>query len=360
MSCIFFFRWDLHSRGGVSNYLDILTEGIQKKGVDVISVPNVDIHRISKIRYIFVIFTTFLNYKQLLKKYKPHAVQFHPSFDRVWFFRDILFLLMTPNKLKIIFFRGWREELFNEVIKINILRSILSRVINGASRIFVLSEVAFKSLKKIGIKSSKLKRTTTMVIADNYSNTRNFNSNQVNVLFCGRLERKKGIYELLTSARLVLKINKNINFNFVGSGSQINKLENLTKKYNLEKSVNILGNLRGYDKYEAYKNADLFILPSYTEGFPNVYTEALAAGLPILITKVGGISDVFKNGKNGFFIDTIPPSPRKIAELIILLSSNKKLREKMSINNTSEALENYDSKILIESMHQQYSLFYER
>jgi len=356
MSKIFLFRWDLRSRGGVSNYLDILTEGIKSKGIDVINIPSKNISNLSKINYLIVIIETLLNYKQMLKKYNPHIVQFNPSFDKVWLFRDIFFLLMTPKKSKIIFFRGWRNELFSKVIKISILKNLINRVINGANKVFVLSESIMNDLKNIGIDSKKLNQTTTMVITDNYLNLREFNSTKITVMFCGRLERKKGIYELLQAARLVTKINGSINFNFVGDGSQIEKLKRLKEEYNLSNNVSVLGNLRGLKKYDAYKNSDIFILPSYTEGFPNVYTEALAAGLPVIITKVGGIPEVFIDGKNGYLIEKIPPSPREIAKIILTLSSDRNLRREISRANTLEALKKYDSKVLIDKMIGHYNI----
>lgn len=83
--------------------------------------------------------------------------------------------------------------------------------------------------------------------------------------------------------------------------------------------------------------SDVFVLPSLSEGFPVVSLEAMASGLPIVATKVGGLPEIVKDGENGFLVE--PKSPEQIAERVLLFLNNDELRQRISRNNKEKVKE---------------------
>lgn len=111
-----------------------------------------------------------------------------------------------------------------------------------------------------------------------------FNVKHFTILFLSRIHPKKGI-ELLIEAASSLK-EKNFKISIAGEGEEeyIHSLKKLIKQKKMEERVELLGGIYGNEKWELYKKADLFVLPTYSENFGLVITEALAAGVPVITT----------------------------------------------------------------------------
>lgn len=120
-------------------------------------------------------------------------------------------------------------------------------------------------------------------------------------------------------------INKipNAVFVIIGSGDENYKkeLDELVKKLGLTGKVRFLG--ARSDIYDLIKDFNVFLLTSKQEGFPLVIIEAMAAGVPVISTNVGGISEVIKNNETGILIP--PESPKELSKAVIELLSDKKL-----------------------------------
>jgi len=99
--------------------------------------------------------------------------------------------------------------------------------------------------------------------------------------------------------------------------------------------------------------SDIFVLPSLSESFGIVNIEAMASGLPIIATKVGGIPEIIKDGENGFLVE--PKNPEQIAERILYLLSNNNIRRSISFNNKEKA-KNYSWDLIVNKLIAVYSL----
>ena len=118
------------------------------------------------------------------------------------------------------------------------------------------------------------------------------------ILFVGRLVEKKGVHNLLAAMQRVLKSSPKATLVLVGDGTQRHDLERMAERLEIAGSVRFLGKLPHEQLPEYYAAADLFVGPSVvdrsgdTEGLGVVFIEAASAGLAMVGTSVGGISDV--------------------------------------------------------------------
>jgi glycogen(starch) synthase len=113
-----------------------------------------------------------------------------------------------------------------------------------------------------------------------------------------------------------------------GDGPERHRIETLTKSLDGNHRVLLPGhvsNLRAY-----YAMADLMVLPSHSEGSPNVLLEAMAAGLPIVATRVGGVPEIVRHGQSAILVE--PRKPRALANGISLLLADHSLARQLGAN----------------------------
>lgn len=126
--------------------------------------------------------------------------------------------------------------------------------------------------------------------------------------------------------------NPNIKYWICGKGSEEENLEEQIKKLNLENQVFLLGYRS--DIKELLNAADCFLFTSLQEGLPRSTMEAMAAGLPCVISKIRGNIDLIEEGRGGYLCD--PHSSNEFSEVISKLANDTALREKMSCYNLKE------------------------
>jgi len=211
---------------------------------------------------------------------------------------------------------------------------------NYGSRIFVLPD---------GIDSEKFKGFSKQAIR----NKLKIDYKDKIVLFVGGLKEVKGIVFLIEAFKIINKKLPDARLFLVGDGPEKNNLENAVKEGGLEGKVTFIGKVENQKIPEYMALADIFVLPSLSEGLGIVNLEAMASGLPIVATNVGGIPEVVKDGENGFLVD--PEDSQKIAEKVLLLLEDSGLRKNISDNN-KEKVKKYSLDIVVEKLMGIYSL----
>ncbi len=153
----------------------------------------------------------------------------------------------------------------------------------------------------------------------------------INLLYVGALNDAKGIQDLLKSIQILDVSNIQVNLNIVGVGEKSEEYKHLVKSMNLENGIIFHGYIENGQKlYNFYKQADLFILPSYSEGFPRVLIESAVFGAIPLTTTVGGISEMFQNEINCMTINV--GEPEDIAKKVTYLINNPVLYRRLRTN----------------------------
>jgi len=140
------------------------------------------------------------------------------------------------------------------------------------------------------------------------------------ICFIGRCEREKGVFDLIKAFEIINREINNAYLLLIGDGKDKSIVINIIEKKALSKKVIIKSNII-HDAIPDYLNAsDVFVLPSYSEGMPNVILEALACELPVVATNVGGIPEVISY--NNAELLCSPGDYTSLAKIIIKIILN--------------------------------------
>jgi len=166
-----------------------------------------------------------------------------------------------------------------------------------------------------------------------------------------RLNKKPDDIFLVTSGRLTHKnatddiisalasLPKNISLIIIGKGEDGPKLQKQARDLAVENRVKFLGFIPYAELPKYLSVCDIFIRPSRSEGFGNSFIEAMATGLPVIATPVGGIVDFVDDKETGIFCS--PDNPQSIVRAVILLLNDKMLAEQMAQKAKSRVAERY-------------------
>lgn len=190
---------------------------------------------------------------------------------------------------------------------------VLGRVLRGAERVVVFTaEQRGVMAAKYGIDPERIVVIPNGVADAFYYDGERFPRPKPRLLFVGRLAIQKNLPLLL---RALAGISNQFETTIVGDGALEGSLKELAARLDL-RNVRFYGRADGDELRELYRNADVFVLPSEREGMPLVLLEALAMGLPVVATDIGGTRDVVRNGGNGLLV----PSDDAVALRTALLS----------------------------------------
>ncbi|MBI2055901.1 MAG: glycosyltransferase family 4 protein [Candidatus Sungbacteria bacterium] len=153
------------------------------------------------------------------------------------------------------------------------------------------------------------------------------------IITISRLVSKNGVDILIEAIAEVKKEIPDIQCHIIGDGPELESYKLKTKSYKLENNIHFFGAVPYSDISEYLHNADVFVRPSRSEGMGNAFIEALAAGLPIIGTPVGGILDIIEDGKTGLLSNA--DQADDLAEKIMTLFNNRALAQSIVINGRS-------------------------
>lgn len=145
--------------------------------------------------------------------------------------------------------------------------------------------------------------------------------------FVGRLVQAKGLTYLFSATKELQKKHSNVVVLIVGDGPQRTELETMAA----DLGINVVFAGWQSDPRPFYSMMDVFVLPSFFEGLPNVVLEAMAMNKPVIATKVGGNLDVIANGENGFLVGT--RDSHQLASALTTLIENEDVRHRMGKAN---------------------------
>lgn len=161
----------------------------------------------------------------------------------------------------------------------------------------------------------------------------------------------KGHGVLIEAARLVSATMPEARFAFVGDGLLRPHLEERVRALGLQGHIYFLGPRK--DVPEILASGDVFAFSSLAEGLPNAVLEAMAVGLPVVATRVGGIPEIIRDGASGLLVP--PNDPQALAKAILRVLSDPALAAKLACASQARARSQFSFDRLIEDLEKRYS-----
>lgn len=164
----------------------------------------------------------------------------------------------------------------------------------------------------------------------------------LSVLYVGWLTRAKGIYDLLQVALALRDSSPRVTFYVLGTGmtdQETAAVHAFVARHRLETEVRLCGVVTGDAKRALFASAHLLFLPTHWDAFPVTVLEAMAAGLPVLATRVGGVPLMVKEGCGGLLTEV--GDVARMAELLRQLSTDEERRGAMGRANRRRFLAQY-------------------
>src|SRR5215471_7972712 len=157
---------------------------------------------------------------------------------------------------------------------------------------------------------------------------RHLRDENLNILFVGRLEKRKGLGDLLRAYRAMVERVPRTRLIVVGDGPLRGKVESYVARHHLPNVV-LAGYVPDKVKPRYYNSADIFCAPATgAESFGIVLLEALASGLPVVATEVPGYMSVLEPGRDSI---TVPPKNwRELAASLVILARDEELRRRLA------------------------------
>ena len=170
------------------------------------------------------------------------------------------------------------------------------------------------------------------------------------LLFVGRLVEKKGLHYLIHAMPLILNRHPHVTLCIAGDGPEKSNLKRLCKDLGIKGSVRFLGAVRNELLPALYQMSDIVVFPSVIaddgdrEGFGLVLVEALGCECPAVVTDLSAMEDIVEDGKTALVVPQ--KNVRKLAEKIVLLLENPKMRESLGREGRRYVLRNFDWTII--------------
>jgi len=145
-------------------------------------------------------------------------------------------------------------------------------------------------------------------------------ASRYNIGCVARLEKEKGIEYLIQSIKIIKEFIPYVRLIIVGEGSERKKLIWLSERLGLQEHIQWVGYQRAIEKW--YHYFDAYVLPSVVrESFGITLIEAMASGIPVIASKIGGTSEIIKDGENGLL--TEPGNSQDLADKLMFLYNNR-------------------------------------
>ena len=178
------------------------------------------------------------------------------------------------------------------------------------------------------------------------------------ILTIARLTAKKGLPTIYKALRILCDQGVSVHHTHIGGGEDREKIMSLIQDLDLGSVTQLLGTQPHQVVLEHYKNADLFVLGCEVapngdrDGIPNVLTESMAMGLPVVATHISGIPELVENERTGLLVP--PGQPDKLARSMLRMLTDGELRSRVIAAGKQRVVREFDNRKLIQELAEVY------
>jgi glycosyltransferase involved in cell wall biosynthesis len=225
----------------------------------------------------------------------------------------------------------------------NVTLNHLKEKIQGAKFVCCIGHYALSQLKKLTPQSEweKLEIAPLGIDSNAYRPINGRPHKEVlEILSVGRLVSNKGQQVLIEALKMLKSQGRNLKLRLVGDGPQRPFLEEAVAQGGLENEVTFTGALNPDQVLKAYNQADLFVLPSFSEGIPVSLMEAMAMEIPCIATHINGIPELIRHGVDGLLV--IPSDAEELANAIASLVDHPERRLALGKTGRQRVMDKYN------------------
>jgi len=335
------------NRLGADFCFDMVTARLNRKLPKFEKINNINIYRIGfGCKTLDKYFFTFVGFFKALNLYIKNKYKIIWPIMAAYSSFAVLFKIFTRAKVVLTLQEGDPIEYITGLKRFKIFLLIYKLYFKLIDKVTVISNFLGNWAKDLGVRQDKI-----IVVPNGVNLEKRKEKGEINrkkkhkkiVLTVSRLVEKNGVEYLIRALKLLitdygLLITELL---IVGNGKLRYELEKLVDELKIRDKVKFLGELSFEETQKYYGMADVFCRSSLSEGFGNVFVEAMAASVPVIATPVGGIVDFLQDKKTGWFCKV--KNPASIAEKIsyILDEKNKAEVEKIVVNARKMVEEKY-------------------
>lgn len=220
-------------------------------------------------------------------------------------------------------------------------KKLIIHTLKNSDKIVVNSEPMVNNAVNIGIKKDQIIKIPNGIPIDKINSARNerkpleISDQKRTIISVGHLIKSKGHRYVI---KALSELDESVEYIIIGDGNRQSDLKHLVNQLDIEKQVKFVGEVSNYEVFKYLWHSDIFILPSYREGFGISYLEAMACNTPVIGCKNQGPSEFISHNHDGFLIP--PHNTEEIVEILELLLSDVEKRKEMG-NNAREKAKSY-------------------
>lgn len=286
-------------------------------------------------------------FARLMAKERPDGV--HIKIGTVWvFWEGAVYLLISKLFCRDIILHeyshfdlyyqespNWMRPLIRAVFKLSPFTVVLARSHLAIVETFVDKRRCFRIPSHIDLREMEHAVCDTTV--DRKSGEFRM------LLIAGMYPYRKGIKEIIRALKRAKDAGAtNLHVDVVG-GFHADPVCELIQQNQVEDMITLLGFVDDQKKFTVFANSDAYLLPSYYEGFPHTILEAMAFGLPVIASDIGGVRDAIVDGQNGFIVPRY--DDQELSLRMRDLAGNPELCRTMRERNRNDVRQ-YDSSVV--------------
>lgn len=297
------------------------------------------------------LFKTFFSWVSFLNHHQRCLIHYNLPLDAKSVLRDYFFLWYAKKKKNKIVIHIHGGLYLNKSAKPKVIDMMMQYIFSWNIPFIVLSNNEKDILVKLYNAKKVYVLPNCVDLKDAASVNKKYNNDHIDALFLGRIEPNKGIDYIYEAFGELNRMGFDFTLHFAGKESaKTNYIEKFSNQFG--KKFLYEGVVFGDNKKELLRKCNVFVMPSFFEGLPMSLLECMSYGLVPVVTNVGSIGSVVKNGLNGIFVKV--KDAHTIVETISRLTREQELIEKLGINAKETIFNEFCSEVYIQKLNKIY------